>query len=224
MKRSPNPPTVPPVSEPTLDVVALLIRAMDADPVAIEAVAVATIIDAVLPPGKNIVWRLAARDGWACAYCERPLGWGHEGVQPPQVEHKVPKARGGSSHPDDLCLACQPCNLAKATKTDEEFWTYRLERSAAGVPLPWTPEGTYRDVRRAGVLPMLPAESLPLEVWASRACEEDAAGYWPEENDGPACWWPRLSHEDYMRLGAAALARLEAHLAWADYGMGALFR
>jgi 5-methylcytosine-specific restriction endonuclease McrA len=49
-----------------------------------------------------------------CAYC---------GVQstPLQVEHIVPRARGGSDRVSNLTLACEPCNTAKGTLTATEF-------------------------------------------------------------------------------------------------------
>ena len=39
----------------------------------------------------------------------------------------VPLARGGTNWPDNLCLACDGCNLAKGTLTADEF----LERQKA---------------------------------------------------------------------------------------------
>jgi hypothetical protein len=56
----------------------------------------------------------AAQNG-CCAYCGCLL--------PPtfHIEHKVPLARGGRSDPENICLACPACNLAKGTKTDAEF-------------------------------------------------------------------------------------------------------
>jgi 5-methylcytosine-specific restriction endonuclease McrA len=49
-----------------------------------------------------------------CIYC-------HTTGVPLQVEHIVPKARGGSDRVSNLTLACEPCNLAKGTRTAEEF-------------------------------------------------------------------------------------------------------
>lgn len=67
------------------------------------------------------VSKLAERDGWECHYCGAPLGWGHPLVTAPQVEHRIPRSRGGSNRLGNLVLACQPCNSAKGTMTDEEF-------------------------------------------------------------------------------------------------------
>jgi hypothetical protein len=52
--------------------------------------------------------------GRKCAYC------GKENI-PLQIEHIVPRAKGGSNRISNLCLACEKCNLAKGTKSIEEF-------------------------------------------------------------------------------------------------------
>lgn len=114
-------PTRPPCHRRRQQTAGLVAMALETDRAAIEAAAVATIIDAVLPPGSSIVWRLAARDGWVCFYCDRPLGWGNQCVLPPQVEHRVPRSRGGSDHPSNLCLSCVECNADKGTLTDVEY-------------------------------------------------------------------------------------------------------
>jgi len=49
-----------------------------------------------------------------CAYC------GTGGV-PLQVEHIRPKARGGSNRPDNLTMACQPCNEKKGNLWGEDI-------------------------------------------------------------------------------------------------------
>jgi len=51
----------------------------------------------------------------SCFYC---LGDIHGGYH---VEHMVPLARGGSNAADNICLSCGPCNLAKGTKTHDEY-------------------------------------------------------------------------------------------------------
>ena len=52
--------------------------------------------------------------GRKCTYC------GKENL-PLQIEHIVPRAKGGSNRVSNLCLACEKCNLAKGTKSIEEF-------------------------------------------------------------------------------------------------------
>jgi len=52
--------------------------------------------------------------GRKCAYC------GAENM-PLEVEHIVPKSRGGSNRVSNLTLACRPCNKAKGSQTAAEF-------------------------------------------------------------------------------------------------------
>jgi 5-methylcytosine-specific restriction endonuclease McrA len=52
--------------------------------------------------------------GRKCTYC------GKENI-PLQIEHIIPRAKGGSNRVSNLCLACEKCNLAKGTKSIEEF-------------------------------------------------------------------------------------------------------
>lgn len=63
---------------------------------------------------------VAERAGYRCEYCHAP-----EVVFnfPLEVEHIVPKARGGGEDLDNLALACRACNLFKSdreTGLDEE--------------------------------------------------------------------------------------------------------
>lgn len=64
---------------------------------------------------------LARRDGWDCHYCGAALGWGHPSVTRPEVEHVIPRSRGGTDRLDNLVLSCGPCNRAKGTMTASEF-------------------------------------------------------------------------------------------------------
>lgn len=62
-----------------------------------------------------------------CAYC------GNKKV-PLQIEHILPKSRGGSDRAANLTLACQSCNDRKGTQTAEEFG-YPAIQARARVPL-----------------------------------------------------------------------------------------
>ena len=58
-----------------------------------------------------------------CAYCgatEMPL----------QLEHIIPKARGGSERVSNLALACEACNLKKGTQTAVEFGFPQVQAQA----------------------------------------------------------------------------------------------
>lgn len=77
-----------------------------------------------VPSRKNIF----TRDGFRCLYC---------GAKAPRVtlelEHIIPKSRGGSNAWDNVCAACHACNQRKADKTPEEAGMKLIHR-----PLPAT--------------------------------------------------------------------------------------
>lgn len=61
---------------------------------------------------------LAARDGWVCAYCRNPL----QATLPlPEVDHVIPKSKGGTDELSNLVLACAPCNGSKGDKLLEDW-------------------------------------------------------------------------------------------------------
>lgn len=66
---------------------------------------------------------LLAKWGRRCAYC------GAEGV-PLQIEHVVPKSRGGSDRASNLTLACRPCNERKGNRTATEIGHAEVEARA----------------------------------------------------------------------------------------------
>ena len=83
--------------------------------------------------GYNVREYLLEKWGRECAYC------GKKNV-PLQVEHIVPKARGGSDRVSNLTLACECCNQKKGSKPVEEFLKKKPEvlkkiKAAAKQPL-----------------------------------------------------------------------------------------
>lgn len=64
---------------------------------------------------------LLEKFGRRCAYC------GKEGI-PLEVEHVVPRSRGGSNRASNLALACRECNEAKGNKLPDE-WLDELKKS-----------------------------------------------------------------------------------------------
>lgn len=62
--------------------------------------------------------------GGLCHYC----GCGIELRGDWHVEHKMPKALGGSDEPINLVAACAPCNREKKDKTDLEYLALRASR------------------------------------------------------------------------------------------------
>jgi 5-methylcytosine-specific restriction endonuclease McrA len=91
--------------------------------------------------------------GRKCAYC------GAENV-PLQVEHIVPKIRGGSDRVSNLTLACGPCNQKKGNQTAKEFGHPGIQAQA---------RQTLRDAAavnatRWALWRALSATGLPIEV------------------------------------------------------------
>lgn len=61
--------------------------------------------------------------GRACSYC------GATRV-PLQIEHVLPRSRGGTDRASNLTLACEPCNTAKGTRTAAEYGHPEVEALA----------------------------------------------------------------------------------------------
>jgi 5-methylcytosine-specific restriction endonuclease McrA len=91
--------------------------------------------------------------GRQCAYCSK------SGV-PLQIEHIVPKARGGSNRVSNLTLACQKCNQRKGTLTATEFG-YAHIQAKAKVSLR---DAAAVNVTRWSLYRNLLATGLPVEV------------------------------------------------------------
>ena len=62
---------------------------------------------------------LYATQGARCYYCSTGIEESYH------IDHMTPLSRGGTNGPENLCLACAPCNLSKHTKTAEEFMNVR---------------------------------------------------------------------------------------------------
>lgn len=54
------------------------------------------------------------RDGHTCVYC----GATHV---PLQLDHVIPRSRGGADTPDNLVASCRSCNASKGAKTPDEW-------------------------------------------------------------------------------------------------------
>lgn len=50
------------------------------------------------------------RESKACHWCRAPLT-----LETATVDHRIPLARGGSNNPNNLVLACEPCNHDKGS-------------------------------------------------------------------------------------------------------------
>jgi 5-methylcytosine-specific restriction endonuclease McrA len=82
----------------------------------------------MLPSGNDAaiaaIYRRAKSEGLVvCHYCKAEIPFGRR-----HVDHAIPLARGGSHLESNLVIACSTCNLAKGTRTADEFF------AAGGVP------------------------------------------------------------------------------------------
>ena len=69
-------------------------------------------------PGKHTaadIRRIYAEQCGLCTYCGVEVGDRFH------VDHDIPLARGGSNGPENLCIACRPCNTSKQALTGAEF-------------------------------------------------------------------------------------------------------
>lgn len=91
--------------------------------------------------------------GRHCAYC------GVENV-PLEIEHIIPKSRGGSNRVSNLTLACQSCNQKKGNQTAEEFGFPQIQAQAKR-PLR---DAAAVNATRWALFRQLQETGLPLEV------------------------------------------------------------
>ncbi len=96
---------------------------------------------------------LLEKFGRRCCYC------GATDVQL-EIEHIVPKSRGGSNRVTNLCLACRPCNIDKANQTAAEFGHPEVQ-ALAKKPLK---DAAAVNSTRWATWCMFEATSLPVEV------------------------------------------------------------
>jgi len=88
-----------------------------------------------------------------CAYC-------HKTHVPLQIEHIIPKARGGTNRLSNLTLACEPCNQQKDKQTAAEFGHPEVQAQAQR-PLK---AAAAVNVTRWALYHALQAFGMPLEV------------------------------------------------------------
>lgn len=91
--------------------------------------------------------------GRRCAYCRAEN-------TPLQVEHLVPRARGGSHRVSNLTIACQPCNQDKGNRTAEEYGHPHLMQQAQR-PLG---DAAAVNTTRWALYRVLSAMGMPIEI------------------------------------------------------------
>jgi len=100
-------------------------------------------------------------DKWhrTCVYC------GATNV-PLQVEHMTPRARGGTDHISNLCLACEACNIAKGTQDIQTFLSKKPEQLTRILTHARAPfkDTTSANTTRWALYERLKMLGLPIEV------------------------------------------------------------
>lgn len=73
---------------------------------------------------------ILARDSFACCYCGSRFDL--------QLDHVVPRSRGGTDTAGNLLTACQPCNLAKRDRhlANEQEWLATASKANRSINLP----------------------------------------------------------------------------------------
>ena len=71
---------------------------------------------------ENVKMYVRARDRYTCVYC------GERFPTRLEVDHIIPRSRGGSMTPDNLVASCHDCNQAKSNLTATEFGYPNIQR------------------------------------------------------------------------------------------------
>src|SRR5215469_3951913 len=67
--------------------------------------------------GTEVREYLLLKWGYRCAYCHQEAVASNHW----EIDHIIPRCRGGSDRPSNLALSCHACNQAKGDRTAEEF-------------------------------------------------------------------------------------------------------
>ena len=109
-----------------------------------------------------------------CAYCKAKN-------VPLEVEHIVPRSRGGSNRITNLALSCRKCNQAKGNQTAEEFGHPKVQAQAR-TPLK---DAAAVNVTRYKIRDVLSEHGLPIEVGTggrtkfNRTLQGLSKSHWP---------------------------------------------
>lgn len=98
---------------------------------------------------------LLVKYGYQCAYCQKT------GV-PFELDHQIPRSRGGSNRASNLVLACHECNQAKGNQNATEFGHPEVAERAR-VPLK---DAAAVNASRFQLVEALRGFGLPLATWS----------------------------------------------------------
>jgi len=109
--------------------------------------------------GELFGWELRSylleKFGHQCSYCGR-------GEPAFELDHVVPRSRGGSDRVFNLVLSCHECNAAKGDKTAAE-WGYPEVEARAKVPLR---DAAAVNAARYALIEVLSGQGLPIGTWS----------------------------------------------------------
>lgn len=110
----------------------------------------------------KVALQIKVRDGHRCVYCGKP-----EVKIPParpvdkhQLDHLVPRVKGGKDEPSNLVTACKSCNSARHDMTVKGWASYAREKYGIN----FRADRIYRQAAKP--LPELP--KAPVLTWASK--------------------------------------------------------
>ena len=106
--------------------------------------------------GTEVREYLLLKWSYRCAYC-------HQAATPTnhwEIDHIVPRSRGGSNRPSNLVLSCHACNQAKGDQTAEEFGHPEVQ-AQANAPLK---DAAAVNCTRRALHHQLLAVGLPMET------------------------------------------------------------
>lgn len=98
---------------------------------------------------------LLVKYGYQCAYC------GKQDV-PFEVDHQIPRSRGGSNRASNLVLSCHGCNSAKGNRTATEFGHPEVA-ACAKIPLK---DAAAVNTTRYKLVEALRRFGLPIRTWS----------------------------------------------------------
>ncbi len=152
--------------------------------------------------GELFGWELRSylleKFGRQCSYCG-----GRETAF--ELDHVVPKSRGGSDRASNLVLSCHECNAAKGDKTAAE-WGYPEVEARAKAPLR---DAAAVNAARYALGEALGVQGLPIGTWSGGRTRwnRDRFGIvrWGSRRGSPACYahsahhgtgaWPLPAHQ-----------------------------
>jgi hypothetical protein len=121
---------------------------------------------------RELVERVRLQAGNRCGYCLCPQ---HLVIMPLEIEHLLPRGRGGNSEESNLWLACRQCNNAKSDqvemadpRTGQVVPLFHPRRDSWWTHFRWSRDGTRiigrTPIGRATVLALNLNNRLAIEV------------------------------------------------------------